>query len=276
VPPSPSHPEPQTSGEESAPTRPLNVPHVPSVTYEHNYIRMAACELRFPELPTIDVGALVSVQAQLRREYPTHERPASVNIGPGTVESGPARHVFKSKDGQWTINLGVSSVALETHQYTSYERFSDQLKNLIAWTESYRDSDFFTRVGLRYVNVVPLRDASTRITDFVNPALVGPLASGVYGDVSRYVQEIGGPASPGKFLFRHGWTNDAGGSDAGVAAYVFDFDFYEEAVESVGVLELVRQLHRQSFDFFSWALGERARANLGAATPKGSPSPQKR
>jgi uncharacterized protein (TIGR04255 family) len=256
---------------EPAADRRLTLPHVDSVTYAYNFIRVAVCELRFPELPSLDSPALIEVLQHLRTDYPLHLRPESIKVELGKVETAPAKHLFKSRDEEWTVALTASSISVETSRYGTFEQLKGRITKVLAWTKGFRDADFFTRVGLRYVNVIPFVDRVVDVTDWVNPALVQPLADGVYGTSSVFVQQVEGIANPGRYIFKHGFIPNAGAPNAGSPAYVFDIDLYDVSVEADRVMRLVEGLHSQSFDLFSWAIGPATRESMGVATPKQVP-----
>jgi hypothetical protein len=79
---------------EPAEDRRLTVPHVDSITYARNFIRVAVCELRFPELPSLDSPALIEVRQRLRTEYPLHLKPESIKVELGKVETAPPQAPF--------------------------------------------------------------------------------------------------------------------------------------------------------------------------------------
>ncbi len=116
-------------------------------------------------------------------------------------------------------------MSVETSNYDSFEHLAEQVKHLLSWTVDYRDADFFTRVGVRYVTVFPLRSPDVVLTEWVNPRLVQPLSDGVYGDVSAYAQQVDGLANPGHYVFKHGFSPVSNPPDSG-PVYVFDIDFY--------------------------------------------------
>jgi uncharacterized protein (TIGR04255 family) len=179
---------------------------------------------------------------------------------------GVSQHTFKSKKGDWQVSASSLSIRLESLKYDNFEVFAQRLEQLIEWTATFRDSDFFTRVGLRYINLVPISEGS--VQGWVNDALVAPLIAGRFGTPDRYIQEVGGFAAPGRYLFRHGLVPEGSGASKGAPIYLFDFDFYEETVEAERVVKLVQALHQQSFAFFMWAIGPKAVTAMGSSTPK--------
>ncbi|HKT26820.1 TIGR04255 family protein [Dyella sp.] len=239
----------------------LNVPKVAPAHYDRNFIRNAVCELRFPTIFEIeDQRPPSGFWRTLRKDFPIHSVLNGVQVGPASMAKANA-HQFTSKRSRWTVVLKPSSITLETAQYDSFDEFEAQLRTVIAAAKHTIDSDFFTRIGLRYINTLPCRPRD--VAGWVNPVLVGPLVDGVFGDVDVHFQQIRGTTDCGGYLFQHGLGVDAG-PGIGKEGYVLDFDFYREEVGVEDALATVRRLHELEFSMFSWALGDRAREYLAA------------
>lgn len=237
----------------------LGVPKAAQAHFKRNFIRQAVCELRFPTLFELEASKPPSSFAHaLRKEYPNHTLLESVTMGPTTSRSNV--HSFKSRQQQWTVNLSASSVVLETSRYDSFAEFKSRLAAIVAATAPIIDCDFFTRVGLRYINLLPY--LRVEIREWVNPSLVGPLSEGIYGDVSEHNGRVGGTIPTGAFLMQHGIATGAVG-EGSLAYYSLDFDFSSEDVSLDKTIEMVQELHDQEFSLFQWALGPKAKAFLG-------------
>jgi uncharacterized protein (TIGR04255 family) len=240
----------------------LTLPAVEEVVFERNFIKTAVCELRFPTLLEFETRPPVRLQKDLRKDYPLYEPQQSVSVGPGAV-GHQARYLFKSRKQEWTVSFGVSAIALETSRYTSFEEFLGRLETLLTKSQPLLDSDFFTRVGLRYVNEIPIEDGV--LSGWLRDDLVPPLTQGVYGTVERFLQEVRGFTDIGQYTFRHGIADTTRDQPK---VYTLDFDFYEENVQSDTVLMLVSQFNQLNFRFFRWAIGPKALKFLGEATAR--------
>lgn len=240
----------------------LNLPDIQAVEFETNFIKTAVCELRFPTLLEFETKPPIQLQKELRKEYPIYEPERAVGIGPGAIEN-TVRYLFKSKEREWTVSFKASAIAIETTHYTNFEDFEARLKNLLAKSKSLLDSDFFTRVGLRYIDEITIEDGV--ISGWVKEELVKSLIQGTYGTVDQFLQEVRGSVENGRYTFRHGIT---GAHQEEHPIYKLDFDFYEENVEAKSVLSLISDFHKQSFRFFHWALGPKAITRLGKSTAK--------
>jgi uncharacterized protein (TIGR04255 family) len=235
---------------------PLNLPQVEPVEYEKNFITTAVCELRFPALLEFETKSPSQLQKELRKEFPNYERRQSVSLGGGDPVK-EVKHLFKSKKGDWIVSFRTWAIAIETSRYTSFEEFQGRLTNLLDISRPLLDTDFFTRIGLRYINEIPLEDGNPR--GLIREDLVAPLVQGVYGDVTQFSQEIRGFLKTGGYTLRHGLSD----IEKGPRTYTLDFDFYEENVQYESVLPLVSDFNKQSFSFFSWAIGPKTLESLG-------------
>jgi uncharacterized protein (TIGR04255 family) len=238
----------------------LTLPGAERTHFERNFIKTAVCELRFPALLEFETKPPVQLQNVLRKEFPHYERQHSVNLN--DPHEKEVRHLLRSKKGNWLVALKSSSIAIETSRYTHFDDFLQQIRMVVDKCKPLLDTDFFTRVGLRYVNEVLIEDE--KIDGWIRDDLINPLAAGVYGTVDRFIQEVRGITKFGKYTFRHGI---AGVEVNNPALYTIDFDFYNENVEAEAVLPLVSDFNRESFRFFLWAIGPKVKERMGKSTP---------
>ena len=237
----------------------LAVPAAKAARFKSNFIRQAVCELKFPTLYELEEGRPPKAFAlALRKEYPNQAYGNQVKVGVGPVTHSVV-HTFSSKKSAWTVTLRAASVSLETSNYGSFEEFKGRLTHVVQAAVPVIDSDFFTRVGLRYINTVPYTRAA--IGEWVNPLLVGPLAQGIYGDPTECASQVTGRTRVGGYRLQHGIASIEG--QLPNSAYVLDFDFFAEDVPVKEAIETVQQLKELEFSFFMWTLGQAARAELG-------------
>ncbi|HEX4340080.1 MAG TPA: TIGR04255 family protein [Polyangiaceae bacterium] len=245
-------------GENTPQARPLNIPAAEKAHFARNFIQLAVCELRFPTLFELEADRPPAALAKaLRREYPNHDLLTNINVNPAGAALAKA-HQFSSKSGRWKVTLRTAALSLETSHYDSFDDLETRLAHVVKAAAGTIDSDFFTRVGLRYINAVPY-DPST-VGDWVNPLLVGALASGAYGDPQEFSQRTRGLTQIGGYSFQHG----IGTSPSGELRYVLDFDLHQEDVPVADAVSVARKLHDLEFSMFMWSLGAQGRAHLGS------------
>ena len=232
---------------------PLSIPTVEREHFPRTFIRTAVCELRFPVLFELEgPKPPLAFANAVRKEYPIAERTHGLNLSDPSLQR-VTNHAFRSKGGQWTINLKTSTASLETQRYTTFEDFQARIDALIKALGTFIDSDFFTRIGVRYTNFIPYDRAT--LSEWINKALVGPLVTGELGDAQEYVGQIRGLVqvgdTPAGYFLQHGIQREEGKPPF----YVVDLDFYAEEFEVKGAMSLIKMLHMRQYDLFRWAIG---------------------
>lgn len=241
----------------------LNLPDVKPVQYERNFIDIVVCELKFPIILDWENKPPASIQKELRKDYPHHNKIQLIDplTQPGESEKRLSLQLH-SKNRRWTVAIKSDSILLQTKSYLNFEEFSGKLQKVINVVKDKIDSDFFTRVGLRYINVINF--TPDEFEELINRNLVAPILDNVYGTVSESYQRVTGITEHGLFNFRHGiYPNDTSDQN-----YLLDFDYFKEGVEIKDTLELVKKFHEYNFKFFHWTLGKTALEKLGKATLK--------
>lgn len=160
----------------------------PRVRYVNNQLGEVICQLRFPEILTIETNVPAVFQDAIRDEFPHYsvrkETPAPKLAGtPGNLQLQKQpqtnNYQFVSADGIWRVNLTSRFISLACNRYTCWEDFAAKLdKPLAAFIKTYRPA-FFERVGLRYLNFISRSDLSLENTpwrELIQPQYLGLLA----------------------------------------------------------------------------------------------------
>lgn len=242
--------------------RVLKLPPAEHIEYARNFVRTAVCELRFPTLLELENRSPDELQKALRKEYPGYERGQAVTgitvgVG-GTERQVQIQHQLRSKDKKWTVAFRSSSVALESTSYRGFDDFMRRLAWVLKAVKPIIDADFFTRVGLRYINALPFT-SGPELAGWVNPSLAGSLIDGPFGDVSTFWQQVQGPAQRGWFSLRHGFPEP----DGPKREYIIDLDFHDENIDVADAETAIAEMHDLSYRFFCWAVGPNTIANMG-------------
>lgn len=243
----------------------LSPPEVKRVRYQSNFIKTAVCELRFPTLLELEMKAPTVFQAKIRKGYPFYERQVVDEVG-GPEVSREVRYIFQSKDRNWTVTLKSFALALETSKYVDFEDFFSRFKQILDSARDIIDSDFFTRVGLRYVNWIPVEDED--LDGWIRGDLISPLTGGVLGAPQRFSGIVQGyMEGGGQYSLRHSLRSEQV-NEKTRQTYVLDFDYFSENVEVGNVPALVQGFNKINFALFSWCLGDKAKKRLGEGKPK--------
>ena len=156
--------------------------------YKKSQLGEVICQLRFPEILTIETNVPAQFQEAIRDDFPRYslrkEAPAPKLTGtPGnlSLQSQPQtnNYQFVSADGVWRVNLTSKFISLACSRYTYWEDFASMLdKPLAAFIQTYRPA-FFERVGLRYLNFISRKTLGldgTPFRDLIEPQYLGLLA----------------------------------------------------------------------------------------------------
>lgn len=232
--------------------------------YKRNFLRQAVCELRFPTLMELGgsrpPAAFVSA---LRKEYPHLELANEVTfgIGAGGAESNHT-HIFRSSKLKWSVSLKQNAVTVETSNYSEYADLKQRVLYVVKAARSVIDSDFFTRVGLRYINVIEC-GSDDPVSGWVNPDLIAPMHNENFTGISEYAGRLSLLAADGGCLLQHGLQLvNTGRSKPLKPEYVVDIDAYRNEVDVEHVEMAIDIMHAQAFDIFDWSLGDKARSHL--------------
>ncbi len=246
------------------------LPPAEPARYARNFLQQVVCELRFPTLFDLNnsVPPPLFVK-EFRKEYPYHQHQVNdVSVNDQSFEQVHV-HVFRNRRADYTVSLRSSAVTLECTVYTSFEDFKARLSRLIDVASQIIDSDFFTRVGLRYVNAVPMvlqpdvKDNLREFSGWLRSDLVQPILEHDMGILAEYWSRIAGMAEFGRYTMNHGIGVH---NRTQAQSYILDFDFSKEAVELSDTLAALDELHKHQFSMFDWSLGPKAREFLGPST----------
>lgn len=143
--------------------------------YRKNQLGEVICQLRFPQILSIETNVPADFQEAIRASFPGYscrkETPAPKLVGaPGNMRLEPQQpsnnYQFTSEDGVWRVNLTSTFISLACTRYTRWEDFAKKLDMpLAAFIKIYRPA-YFERVGLRYLNFVSRKDLGLESTPF--------------------------------------------------------------------------------------------------------------
>jgi uncharacterized protein (TIGR04255 family) len=144
---------------------------------------------------------------------------------------------------------------------------------LLALDDLYKPG-FFTRIGLRYTNVIR-RDAiglqGVPWSRLLRREVLGELALPQFEKaLDRVVNRavvLKLPADEGKVVFRHGLANVAG-TPPSENAYMIDFDFFKDArMETLDAKPTLDKFHEYAGHAFRWAITPELYNTLGPVDP---------
>lgn len=232
--------------------------------YKRNLLRQAVCEFKFPTL--MELGGdrpPASFVSALRKDYPTLETVNEYTLGVGAGAASSKVHIFRSNKLTWTVSLKENAITIETTAYTQYPVMKKRIMQVLDAAAKVIDSEFFTRVGIRYVNVID-RVADPVRENWINPDLVAPIRSNNFKSVQQYAGKMLLSAEDGGCLLQHGVQTIKGSGQSTKVEYVLDIDVFRNEVELSKVEYVLEAIHVQAFDVFDWSIGPAARDYLSS------------
>lgn len=157
--------------------------------YNKSQLAEVICQLRFPEILTINTNQPAEFQEMIRSIFPMYSvrKETSAPVITGTsgsyqIEQAPAtnNHQFITEDGKWRINLTSKFISLSCSEYSTWKEFAARLDSpLAAFINVYRPA-YFERIGLRYMNFISRVDLGLTTTPYVE--LIQPQYLGILGE----------------------------------------------------------------------------------------------
>jgi len=245
-------------------------PESPRVIYAQNPLSEVIFQARFPPILRIEAETPAGFQESVRGSYPifrevkpelpTANVPAEIANVVRAMFSTPGRTIayeFASEDGAWSITLSREALALKATTYQRWEGFRDRLERAIkSLNELYRPA-FFSRVGLRYVDVIQrskLGLTSRPWADLLKPHIAGEFAAPeLAGHVQHAARELRVKLTgEGSVMIRHGTVIE---KRADEQCFVIDSDFFTEGrLEPPNAVRLLNEFNRKSGHLFRWCI----------------------
>jgi uncharacterized protein (TIGR04255 family) len=141
--------------------------------YEKNQLAEVICQLRFPEILSIETQVPDAFQEAIRSVFPLYQ--ARKEGIPGKQNTN---YQFMTADGKFRVNLTSTFISLASTSYTCWEDFAAMLDlPLAAFIKIYKPA-LFNRIGLRYVNFISRKALSLEGVPFkelITPCYLGIL-----------------------------------------------------------------------------------------------------
>ena len=239
------------------------------VHYRANPLVEVICQLRFPPILRIDSENVADFQDAIRQEYPLYSEQEEIPEFPlpePLADVIKMRHGtnsvkrFTSADDLWSVALARNFIALTTKRYERWEGFRSRLRSAVDALETIYKPAFYTRVGLRYIDVIRRTEldlTEVRWSQLLSPNILSELGSDLEHAVKEVKHEalIGLDDAMGEVRVRHGLTTDA---TSGEETYHIDADFYtNQRTECNAINDQLDYFKTQAASFFRWCLTER-------------------
>lgn len=267
----------------------MALPETDRELYRHNPLAEVVAELRFPPILRIEAESPAQFQEAIRESYPFYRQVMTAGQLPPNVPApvrnliqsmgaaaGPVQHLFEAHDRTLSIVLSREALILKTSSYARWEDFRSRLDRLRATFERQYQPISYTRVGLRYVDIVRrsilgLNDVPW--SDLLKPHIAGELSADEFGEnidsMSRQLHcRLQGEDS---FLaLKTGIALAEAGTPGGIKekCFLIDSDFHtHRPTELTNVMAVLDTFNRASGNLFRWAIQPRLRRALDPQPP---------
>ena len=237
------------------------------VRYEKSPLIEVIFQLRFPTILSINSNQPVAFQERIRERYPFFEQQVEEQ---GDILYNPQikattlrktgenkNYAFITEDNQTKINLTPSFIAISTMAYTQWEEFRKHIEYVIpVFEEEYKPS-FYTRVGLRYTDVITrsvLGLGDKPWTELMKPHVLGMITSDHEVGVKSYLSEteyetkVEGALSKAHFEFVHV-------NEQPELSLLIDCDYFALGITKTDTMNAVAEkLHDASSQFIQTAI----------------------
>lgn len=224
-------------------------------------------QLRFPTILNINSNQPVDFQERIREKYPFFEEQVEEQ---GDILYNPQikatalrktsenkNYAFITEDNLTKINLTPSLIAISTRDYTQWEEFKKHIEFVIPVFEEIYKPSFYTRVGLRYIDVITksiLGLEEKPWTELMKPHVLGMITTdheaGVktYLSETEYVTEVDGVLSKAHFEFVHV-------NEQPEVSLLIDCDYYSLGITKADAMKpAAEKLHDASSQFIQTAI----------------------
>ena len=259
----------------------MEFPDAKRVVYKNNPLAEVLCQLKFPRILALEERVPAEFQAKLGAEYPLVEMREgiqfSVSMGDEAVKPVAARfkhYDFLPEDRSTKVTLTSEFIAVSTLAYRRWELFEAHLVRALEALSSCYSVPFFSRIGLRYVDVISkqkLGIPQTRWSDLIRKSALGllaeddvPVESLTELNAATVVElDDGGKATLRTQLGQH----EATGSER---VFIIDSDFFLEEVRVKGINDAVnvcKGFNRTAGRAFRWLIRDELHSRLDPQDP---------
>ncbi|WP_417733485.1 TIGR04255 family protein [Roseovarius sp.] len=254
----------------------MEFPEHERVVYHTNPLVEVVCQLRFHQVFAIDETVPAGFQRDLGQDYPKASTRVSqtfqINGGPSDARPPAQRTLydFQNEPEDIRVTLASDFLAISSPDYIRWESFE---KHVLAAMEALLKNYpvvSFTRVGLRYVNLIDRDKLGLEVTwdQLIRRSALGLLADDEVplGDLTEHSNTSIFRLKDGMLALRQGLRLKDGKPDG---SYLIDSDiFTDQGVATDGnVTDLLRGYNTTARNAFRWLITQQLHERLGPNEP---------
>lgn len=270
----------------------MRFPERERVIYAKNPLEVVICQLRVPPILRIEAETPFQFQERIRDEYPLVKERNLANAGipfppeilkvfgeemPWALKSGKQAYEFYSDNEEWAVTLTKEYVALTSKRYTRWEDFKARLLKIAAAFEEVYKPAHYTRVGLRYQDIINRSKLDLKGVDWselLQPYIAGELSSEIAQYVNTVKKELLIQLDNGHGSVRivHGLVQQP---DMDELCYLIDSDFSTtEKMEVSSAGERLNYFNAEAARLFKWCITSKLHQSMepGAVPPRDKPA----
>ena len=253
----------------------MTFPDTPRVLYRTNPLLDVTCELRFPTILRIEAETPATYQESIRAKFPLFAE-GNTDPVPGMPDelrkhlppgfgAREKRYQFQSEDKKLATTLSRSSLVLMTTDYEEWKRFRETLNELLAAFCAAYEPLHFTRIGLRYKNVIDRDKLNLHNVPWSDLLENHIAAEFTRPEISTHIEtalrQLGVRLDTGEAHIRHGLCTTG---DSKEYCYLIDADFFlNSKTEVTNAIDVLNKLHQEAGRFFRWCINDRLHDALG-------------
>jgi uncharacterized protein (TIGR04255 family) len=257
----------------------MTFPESPRIVYAADTLVEVACQLNFPPVLAIGTETPVALQERVRAVYPLYETVQPFGGAPpqlaALIERLPnaptqsLQHRFSTADERSSITLGPQLLAITTSNYDEWPVFLQSIEAARAAVEDIYGPAFYTRVGLRYQDVIDPKAIGLDATwaDLLSPTILGFFGA-AEPEIRDAVRESGANvrlqldgATDAMVHINHGLAQKDDNQDR---VYLIDADYFTDHRREAGEInELLGYFNTEAGRLFRWAITDTLRDALG-------------
>lgn len=237
--------------------------------YKKSPLKEVVFQLNFPTILSVSAYQPVEFQELIRESFPLFqegtEQQNELTITPITnqaqlKQTSIKTYQFITEDGKYRIILTSTYISISTLNYTQWEDFIKQIEFVIPLFEKVYRPSFYTRIGLRYIDVITKSDLglqNERWNDLIQPHVTGIMTSELENGINNYLTEAQLKNDDGTYTKMHFELVHVNGSEE--LSFLIDCDYFVQSNCKIGEKALgdANILHNHSSSFIRMAIKDK-------------------